>query len=344
MQELNDGMRQLWSGDLAGAADTLARALARGAKPAAVPLGEALLALGRAADAAAAFAQGEDGRARAGEGRALLALGRADEAAAALRQAALLTPDADTLLALAEAEAAAGDLGAAMAAAGRALKLSPGDPAAERLLARLRAEPAPPASGAPCDPEAGDFDEDLAKLGYQGPKLLLDAVRALRPQAAGFDVLDLGCGTGLAGAAFRPLAAALVGCDLAPRMLEVAARRGVYDCLEEGDLLETLRRDEAAWDLILAADVMIYFGDLAGVFQAAAQALKPAGLFAFTVERGADDGWELSSRGRFQHGASYLRNEAVRTGLAVRHLAAVGELRRERNVPVEGFACVLERA
>jgi predicted TPR repeat methyltransferase len=124
----------------------------------------------------------------------------------------------------------------------------------------------------------------------------------------------------------------------------VAARRGVYDTLEEGDLLDALTREAAAWDLILAADVMIYFGDLARLFQGAAQALRPGGLFAFTVERGPDDGWELSSRGRFQHGATYLRNEAARCGLAVRHLAVVGELRRERNAPVEGFAAALERA
>src|SRR5690606_12515061 len=128
MSDLEDGLRKLWGGDLNGAATLLARALAAGAKPAATPLGEALLALGRPAEAAAAFAEGEDARAHAGDVRALLAMGRAAEAAAALREAALLAPDADTLIALAEAERDAQDLPAAIAAAERALRLSPGDP------------------------------------------------------------------------------------------------------------------------------------------------------------------------------------------------------------------------
>lgn len=350
MNELNAGLSRLWAGDLEGAADLLGRALAAGAEPAATPLGEALLALGRAAEAAAAFAQGTGARARAGEGRALLALGRVDEAAAKLREAALLAPEVDTLLALAEAEAARRDLPAAIAAAERALRLGPGDPAAQELVTKLRGRLAPLEDRASpdyvrtlFDQNAQRFDEDLARLGYQAPKLLRDAVAEVSPDARGLDVFDLGCGTGLAGAAFRPLARRLVGCDLAPRMLEEAARRGVYDHLEECDLLEALDREEAAWDLILAADVLVYFGDLAETFRRAARALKAGGLFAFTVERGPDEAWALTPRGRFQHGASYLRAEAERAGLAVAHLAPAPELRRERNAPVEGLVAVLRR-
>lgn len=350
MSELEDGLRKLWAGDLDGAAALLDRALAAGARPAATPLGEALLALGRPAEAAAAFAKGEGARAQAGEGQALLALGRPAEAAAKLREAATASPDADTLIALAEAEDAARDLPAAVAAAERALRLSPGDPTAQRLVDRLRGERAPFASlaspdraRASLDQNGQRFDEDLAKLGYHGPRLLYEAVRAAAPEATALDVLDLGCGAGLAGAAFRALARRLVGCDVASRMLAEARRRGVYDRLEEGDLLEALGRAPAAWDLILVADVMIYFGDLSDVFQRAARALKPRGLFAFTVERGPDDGWALTPRGRFQHGAGYLRAEAERAGLAVAHLAPAPELRRERNAPVEGFAAVLRK-
>jgi predicted TPR repeat methyltransferase len=126
-------------------------------------------------------------------------------------------------------------------------------------------------------------------------------------------------------------------------MLVQAGKRGVYDRLEEGDLLTPLNRAPAAWDLILAADVLVYLGDLRPVFAGAARALKPGGLFAFTVERSADEGWALGPRGRFLHGEGYLREGAQAAGLAVAHLARA-ELRRERGDPVAGFVTVLERA
>jgi len=349
MNELNEGLRKFWSGDLSGAAEALHRALSGGAQAAAIPLGEALLALGRNDEARRAFAAGDGPRAKAGEGRALLALGQAADAAAALREAALLAPDADGLLALAEAEAAARDLPAAIAAAERALRLAPEDPAAERLVRELRGRLDPQADRASpdyvrtlFDQYAPRFDQDLATLGYRAPALLFDAVRALRPDAAGLAILDLGCGTGLAGQAFRPLARRLEGQDLSPRMLVQAEKRQVYDRLEEGDLLTPLNRDPAAWDLILAADVLVYLGDLHPVFAGAAQALKPGGLLAFTVEGSPDEGWALGPRGRFLHGESYLREGAQAAGLAVAHLARA-ELRRERGDPVGGFVTVLER-
>ena len=54
--------------------------------------------------------------------------------------------------------------------------------------------------------------------------------RAQRPLHFG-SMLDLGCGTGLGGAAFRAVADRLVGVDLSPAMIAQAAAKDLYDRL-----------------------------------------------------------------------------------------------------------------
>src|SRR5215470_7597059 len=80
------------------------------------------------------------------------------------------------------------------------------------------------------DQYAPRFDAALSEgLGYRGPAVLREAIaaacaaerRPLRFDAA----LDLGCGTGLAGAALRPLVARLTGVDLSERMVAVAREK-----------------------------------------------------------------------------------------------------------------------
>ena len=97
-------------------------------------------------------------------------------------------------------------------------------------------------------------------------------------------VLDLGCGTGLAGAAFRSRAAYLSGVDLSPAMIEKARARDIYDALAVGDLETALAQEGPAFDLILAADTLVYLGDLAPVFGVIATHLSPDGYFLFTAE------------------------------------------------------------
>src|SRR5207245_6254227 len=98
-----------------------------------------------------------------------------------------------------------------------------------------------------------------------------------------------GCGTGLCGDGFRPLARRLVGVDLSPGMLERARARGCYDELVCEELTAYVRRCEERFDLITAADVFCYFGDLTAVFAATAALLRPGGRFIFSVEELTDD-------------------------------------------------------
>src|SRR5258706_82248 len=120
------------------------------------------------------------------------------------------------------------------------------------------------------DQYAARFDAALTDgLAYRGPALLRDTIAqvcsaAQRPMQFP-DMLDLGCGTGLAGAAFRPSVHRLVGVDLSAGMVAVAAAKNIYDRIETGDLLQFLQAEARArrsYGLILASDG---FASLAGV-------------------------------------------------------------------------------
>ena len=192
------------------------------------------------------------------------------------------------------------------------------------------------------DQYADEFDRNLVKdLDYRAPEILRQAVdRCWRAPAAGADVLDLGCGTGLGGAAFRDIARRMHGVDLSPRMIERASARGIYESLAVGDAVAALRAETAAWDLVIAADVLVYLGDLAPLFAAALQALRPGGVLAATVE--AADGAEpaLKPTRRFGHPADYLRRTAAAAGLTVA-LLEPASTRTEKGEPVAGNVMVL---
>lgn len=192
------------------------------------------------------------------------------------------------------------------------------------------------------------FDRHLVRsLKYRGPDLLHAAARracSLRMRPFRFDVaLDLGCGTGLAGEVFRPACGRLQGVDLSPAMVERARRKAIYDRLDTGDLAAWLdARPPATADLVLAADVLVYLGDLAPVFGAAARALRPEGLFCFTVQAHDGAGTVLGEDLRYAHAGQDLRHLAAASGFAVASLESVST-REDRGVPVPGLLAVLAR-
>ncbi len=237
------------------------------------------------------------------------------------------------------------------------------------------------------------FDHQLVdQLRYRGPELLYAAVQAATqppPPAAPFsvlsrppaapvsfgDIFDLGCGTGLCAPFFKPHARSLTGVDLAPAMIRKARERNCYDELLVADLIDTLRARPNACDLALAADVFIYIGDLAPVFAAAATALRPNGLFAFSVEAldtpteasreitpavataapGTPDGtpvptapatspdYILRSTRRYAHAAPYLFNLAAAHGFQRVSLTRAA-LRLEELKEVPAFILVFRKS
>ena len=165
------------------------------------------------------------------------------------------------------------------------------------------------------DRYADRFDTHLVdRLEYRVPEELADAVKATIQKAGPrqlLDVLDLGCGTGLCGPLLRPIARRLSGVDLSSGMLEKARSRGVYDRLIEDDIVSAMHKAQKSFDLLVAADVLIYIGDLVPAFEAASQCLRAEGLFAFSVEAGQGDRYQLhhASR-RFAHSKPYIQHLA----------------------------------
>jgi predicted TPR repeat methyltransferase len=155
--------------------------------------------------------------------------------------------------------------------------------------------------------------------------------------------LDLGCGTGLCAPPLQGRVARLTGVDLSPRMLALAQARGLYDALHEAELLQWLQQARAGFDLVLAADVFIYIGDVAPVFGEVWRVLLPGGLFAFSVEAAADDQpAQLGPQLRYRHGLQALTALARSSGFDV-HSVQRRALRHEQRQAIEGLLMVLTR-
>ncbi|SFM81201.1 tetratricopeptide repeat protein [Variovorax sp. OV329] len=188
---------------------------------------------------------------------------------------------------------------------------------------------------------ANSFDAKLAHLHYRAPELVAQLVDELLGEArADRVVLDAGCGTGLCGPLLKPHARQLIGVDLSAGMLAKAEPRQVYDGLAKAELTAFIEGEPAGrYDLIVSADTLCYFGDLAAVTRASARALAPGGWLVFTVEGLAEDSAEdfhLNPHGRYTHAEPYLRRVLAQAGLALRSLEPA-HLRTEGGKPVGGF-------
>lgn len=173
------------------------------------------------------------------------------------------------------------------------------------------------------DDYADRFDASLVeRLGYSVPGKLMRLIGAYRPAPYG-QVVDLGCGTGLFGAEIHTLCATLEGYDISDNMLAKAEAKGFYHHLGKADLslapdqsgLFDLRPHHRA-DLVAAADVMMYLGDLDAAFTNAAALLAPSGVFAFSVEKSAsDEGFELRPSLRYAHSAGHVERMLAAHGM-----------------------------
>jgi predicted TPR repeat methyltransferase len=271
-------------------------------------------------------------------------------------QAVELAPGfASAWFALGETREALGDRVGARAAFEQAQAADPQDRHGAALhLARLGA--ADPATAALhgyvrtlFDQYAPRFDRALADLSYAAPALLRDAVEAVcradaRTMRFG-TMLDLGCGTGLAGAAFRPHVDWLVGIDLSSGMIAEARRKGLYDRLATADIAQHLAEEcaaGAAFHLVIAADVFAYVADVADVCAAAARVLAPGGLLGFTVETHDGEGAIVGAKMRYAHGEGFVREALAQAGLTLVQLSRASS-RTENRVPVPGLVVVARR-
>lgn len=333
--------------------------LAPGNSSAHFNLGVMLLRSSRNAEAVAAFQQTialapNMVEAHFNLGRALAGQGQLDEAVAAYKEVIRLQPThamayrsrSILLYRLERSEEA-------IAMLQDWLAVDPANPMARHMLAAHSGQAVPERAAdnyvqTLFDGMADHFDEHLHRLEYRAPELIGSAVAAgLGQPGASLDVLDAGCGTGLCGPSLRPHARRLVGVDLSPRMVERARTRGDYDELAVAELTAFLAERTAAYDLIVSADTLIYFGRLDPVLTVAATALRPGGRLAFTVERledaAAADDFNLDPSGRYRHSEAYLRRVLAQAEMEIASLETV-TLRLEGGQPVIGFLVTARRS
>ncbi|MBA2723120.1 MAG: tetratricopeptide repeat protein [Methylibium sp.] len=194
------------------------------------------------------------------------------------------------------------------------------------------------------DDYAGEFDQHLVEvLHYRAHKVLIGHLERLSPRR--FEsALDLGCGTGLCGPLVKPMARQLTGVDLSGRMLDKARALGVYEQLVQAEIVEYLSTTNERFDLVLAADVFIYVGDLAPVFAAVHRVLEAGGMFCFSAELAGSEArdFELLPSLRYAQSERYLRELAARHGFEVTRLLCE-PVREDQRKSIDGMFVYLTR-
>lgn len=278
-----------------------------------------------------------------------------------------------------------------------ALAQSPNNKTAAYLVQALNPEPKNAENGpkqAPVEYVRNLFDQYAEyynqhvqnMLEYRLPFLLRDALgHYLNNKLYAGRVLDLGCGTGLCGIYFRDLALELTGVDISDKMIAQAQLLQGYDQLEVSEIEEylskkILERDElqnrnpnqnsggsenseedSKWDLIIAGDVLVYFGNLASIFEKIKMNLKTKGHFIFSIETLLEDDLKknnmesnmennnignnindfvLDATGRFKHHPNYIHALANKLGMKVLLEEDVIP-RKNNNVDVQGKIFIL---
>jgi predicted TPR repeat methyltransferase len=354
-----EGIQAFRTGQLGPAAELISRAIAA-CEP--VPefhynLAIVLRAMGRLQDAALCYQRAialkpDHVNAHNNLGNVWRALGRTAEARASFAQALHYhSGNADTHYSLGLLCCDEGEVDEARQHLRRCLECDPADrDGAGILMAHLGAGEAPARTPEAqllslYDVRSRFWDEESR---YFAPALVGGALRrhALRP---GLDILDIGCGTGLVGAAVRDLAARLDGADISPAMLEKAGAKRLYDGLFQADLAPFMAEHPGSYDAVLAAATLIHFGDLLPLFQAAHRCLRSEGLFIFTLfaqaaeDHGVASNARLAQSGCFAHSASYVARLAPEAGFAVAELAEVTHEHDQDDQPVAGLLAVLRR-
>ncbi|MGE3319810.1 MAG: tetratricopeptide repeat protein [Candidatus Berkiella sp.] len=232
-----------------------------------------------------------------------------------------------------------------------AFSLEPNNQTAAHMIASLEGKTLP--EGAPkaftralFDQYAYSYDEHVKKqLNYQVPSLLRQAISPYISERKRWDTLDLGCGSGLCAPLFADLVTKMTGVDLSPNMLEVAKMHGGYDALYCDDALSFLNKQSpATYDLIIAADVFVYFGSLQDIFTAIHRALSQNGYFCFSIETliDAKTDYQLTATGRYTHQIAYVEKLLAEGSLDLLSQTPA-TLRTQEDVPVLGHIFTVQK-
>jgi predicted TPR repeat methyltransferase len=194
----------------------------------------------------------------------------------------------------------------------------------------------PPIIMAIFDDNAKFYDANLKSVGWS-PNLILDAAKTLyNEEKESLKILDIGCGTGLCGELFRPMAMRLDGIDLSPAMVAEAKKKNIYDSLSIGDVTKITSERKDFYDLVVGGDVMMYVGKVEKMIISISTLIRINGYFLFNVEQGEKSDFQLLDAGRYQHNVEYIAKCLTNAGFNI-VMQQIAVLRHERNVPVKAI-------
>ncbi len=241
----------------------------------------------------------------------------------------------------------AGDLKKAKQLYERLLQLNPRHTAAQHMLNALCGVTP---DNAPLeyvesvfDAYAGSFEESLLQnLHYRTPEELWCLFRKVFPERQNNRCLDIGCGTGLAGEMFKSACRELIGVDISERILQKAAAKNLYTQLLKIDILSYLHKTEKNFDLLLAADVFTYMGELKPLFDACYQRCNREGILCFSVEESNGNSYRLKKTGRFGHSHSYITTLCKNAGWKLL-LSEHSKIRQDKKQWVYGYLFLFQK-
>lgn len=196
------------------------------------------------------------------------------------------------------------------------------------------------------DAMAEGYDQHMVRqLQYQLPKQVAGQLLELYPDRR-FNVLDLGCGTGLLGVYLAPLEGYIVGVELSAKMIEQAARHNVYYRFHQVNLLDALRTTpDSTFDVIAALDTFTYVGELQQAVADAHRILVPGGRLIFSCEHGdaAGPDVQLVPANRYVHKLASVQQQCLQAGFRFVQVRET-DLYLESGQPVRGFVITATKA
>lgn len=234
------------------------------------------------------------------------------------------------------------DINQAKAYYQRALEYQPCNQTAQYLLGILEGKPMQRAPKAYLtelfDAYAPQFEAQLNSISYQTPQQLMSLIGEQHFS----HVLDLGCGTGLMGSLLYHQAQMMTGVDVSTKMLEIAKQKKYYEHLIHNDIIDFLQHSKPrTYDLIVATDVFVYFGDLNDVFSAIQKSLCRKGRFLFSIELAMEKNWVLNQRGRYAHPTTLIEKWALKNQFKIQQTTKIN-MRKEYGKWVQGMGFLLE--
>lgn len=188
------------------------------------------------------------------------------------------------------------------------------------------------------DNYAIQYDQHLVgRLHYTLPQQMRILYDKVKNKVGGIAILDIGCGTGLVGEAFVDSSSYLAGVDISQSMIEKARYKDFYDRLTVCDLHEYHSAREQGFDLITAAEVFSYIGNLDKTLEKCQELLGKSGLLIFSLEYTDVYPYLLQETARFAHSNRYIEELAQKYQFTIKHCQQITSRQQEEEAMIESL-------